>query len=75
MNTLFDVPEESSTDHPEPEICPCTVVTNFKCPARLKGKLMKKCLGAKNYGRCGNYSSWFWFKVAQAKAKLIEDPE
>ena len=73
-NTLLDLPAETE-EQPEPEICPCTVVKNFKCPARIKGKLLKRCVGAKNYRLCGNYSSWFWYKVAQQKAKDIEVPE
>jgi hypothetical protein len=74
INELFDVPAETE-EQPEPEICPCTVVKNFRCPARIKGKLLKRCVGADNYTRCGNFASWFWYKVAQVKAKEIEVPE
>jgi hypothetical protein len=70
-----DEPEEEAEPLPLPEVCPCTVVNNFRCPARKKGKLLKLCVGAQNYRKCGNYSSWFWYKVAEQKAKQIESPE
>ena len=74
MNIFDKEPFNEDGAYPEPEICPCTVVNNFKCPARIKSKLLKRCVGSENYRRCGNYSSWFWYKVAQ-KAKEIEVPE
>jgi len=79
MSSIFDVTQleqsDESKDQPEPEICPCTIVTNFRCPARIESRLLKRCVGSENYRRCGNFSGWFWFKVAQSKAKDIEVPE
>jgi len=76
---MFD---EGYTDGPErpepptPEICPCAGIRNFKCPARVKQKLIKdRCTGSDNYTRCSNFSSWYWFKCAQQKATEMSPPD
>jgi len=64
---LFDVPSELPED--APTVCPCFVVTNFKCPATRKGRLLESCLG-KAFQACPNYSAWWHYKRAEVMAKL-----
>jgi len=69
-------PTAERADAPSPEICPCVGIRNFKCPAKNQNKLIPgRCKGSQNYTRCPNFSSWYWFKCAQEKAKAMSPPD
>lgn len=74
MDTFFeDVPEDEVENLPEPQICPCLAVRNFRCPARKKREPIKgRCFQSKDYTRCPNFSAWFWYKVSEKKSKETE---